>query len=220
MACYGVNTDPIDKMSDALGGLEIDLMDAEPDQFATYARERREQLRMLVELYLDVIACFFEVMRAVATRTLLLERELARDRQVDRTYLEGFLPLYDRASERALRHLRQLLMEMFENAPELQAAFVAQMVASETVPEVRQYTSALRTADSPAQGQEHGKSGSEITDSIKDFLKKYLNKLAEDKNVFRRGVKRVFHFNLTKDGIEQSLHVINEILGMVFHRSA
>jgi hypothetical protein len=149
-----------------------------------------------------------------------LERELARDRQVDRTYLEGFLPLYDRASERALRHLRQLLMEMFENAPELQAAFVAQMVASETVPEVRQYTSALRTADSPAQGQEHGKSGSEITDSIKDFLKKYLNKLAEDKNVFRRGVKRVFHFNLTKDGIEQSLHVINEILGMVFHRSA
>lgn len=220
MACYGVNTDPIDKMSEVLGGLEIDLMDLGPDQFVGYAREHRQQLRTLVELYLDMIACFFEVMGAVTARTLLLEQELGRDRQVDRAYLEGFLPLYDRASKRALRHLRQLLMEVFENAPELQAAFVAQMVASETVPEVRHFTSAVRTAKSPAEAQEHGKSGNEIADSIKDFLKKYLNRLAEDKNRFKWTVKKVFHFGITKDGIGQSLHVINEVLGMVFHRSA
>jgi hypothetical protein len=217
MACYGVNTDPVDRMSEALGGLDVDLMDLGPDQFAGYARDRSEQLRALVELYLDMIACFFEVMRAVATRTLVLERELARERHVDRTYLEGFLPLYDRASKRALRHLHRLLMELFESAPELQAAFVAQMVASETVPEVRHYTSAVRTANSPAEAQEHGKSGKEIVDSVKDFLKKYLNKFAEDKSSFRRGVKKALHVNITKDGIEQSLHVINEVLGMVIH---
>ena len=221
MPCYGVKTIPVDRMSDALGGLDIDLMDLRPDQFDAYARERRKQLRTPVELYLDMIGCFFEVMRAVAARTLVLEREaaarLGSERQVDYTYLEGFLPLYDRASERALRHLRRLLMEAFKKAPELQAAFVAQMAASETVPEVRHFTSAVRTADSPSQAQEHGKSGEEIVDSIKDFLKKYLNKLAEDKNRFRKSVKRALHVNITKDGIEQSLHVINEVLGMVFH---
>src|ERR1700722_1468610 len=216
MACYGVDTTPIDKMSKALDGLEIDLMDIEPEQFVEVAYARREQLRMLVEFYLDAIACYFEVMLAVAARALLLEREFVRDGQVDRTYLEGFLPLYDRASRRALRHLRQLLVEVFESAPELQAAFVAQMVASETVPEVWQHTSAVRTANSPAEAQEHGKSGIEITDSIKDFLKKHLNKLAQDRNRFKQVVKKAIHLDVTKDGIEQSLHVINEVLGMIF----
>ncbi len=220
MACYGVNTTPIQRMSDALGALDVDLIDLGPDNFATYAREHREQLRTLVELYLGMVACFFEVMRAVAARTLLLERKAARDRQVDRTYLKGFLALYDRASERALRHLRQLLTGAFENAPELQAAFVAQMVASETVPEVSHFTSAVGTANTPTQAQEHGKSGNEIADSVKDFLKKYLNKLAEDKSRFRRGVRRRLHVDITTAGIDQSLHVINEVLGMVFHGHA
>jgi hypothetical protein len=135
---------------------------------------------------------------------------------VDRTYLKPFLPLYDRASKRALKHLRRLLARVFDDAPELQAAFVAQMVASETVAEAFHYTSGVNTADNPAQAQEHGKSGIEIADSIKDFLKKYLNKLAEHKNPFRKAVHRVLHLGITKDGIEQSLHVLNEVLGMVF----
>lgn len=220
MACYGVKTDPVGRMSKALGGLEIDLMDLEPVQFAGYAREHREQLRTLVLLYLDMIACFFEIMRAISARTLVLERKGARNRQVNRAYLDGFLPLYDRASKRALRHLRQLLMEVFERAPELQAAFVSQMVASETVPEVVHFASAVGTANSPAQARDHGESGKEITDSIKNFLKKFLDRLAEDNNGFKRFTKRVFHLNLTKDGIKQSLHVINEVLGMFFHRAA
>src|ERR1700733_6668602 len=151
---YGVNTAPVRRMSEALDRLEVDLMDLEPEQFVAYAREHRKQLRRLVDLYLDMIACFFEVMRAVAARTLVLERKVARDRQVDRTYLKRFLPLYDRASKRALKHLRRLLARVFENEPELQAAFVAQMVASETVAEALHYTSAVSTADNPAQAQE------------------------------------------------------------------
>jgi hypothetical protein len=69
---YGVNTAPVRRMSEALDRLEVDLMDLEPEQFVAYAREHRKQLRRLVDLYLDMIACFFEVMRAVAARTLVL----------------------------------------------------------------------------------------------------------------------------------------------------
>jgi hypothetical protein len=223
MPCYGVDTIPIDRMSEALRGLDIDLMDLGPDELDAYARERSPQLRMLVEMYLDMAVCFFKVMRAVAATTLILEQEagarLPPERRVDRAYLVEFLPLYDRASERAFRHLRQLLMTTFENAPELQAALVAQMAASETVAEM-QYFSTVRTADSPAQAQEHGKAGKEIVDSVKGFLKEYLNKFVKDKNVVHKLAKRVLHVSITKAGIEQSLHVVNEVLGMVFPRLA
>src|ERR1019366_2733455 len=97
MPCYGVDTTPIDRMSDALRGLGIDLLDLGPAEFDVYAREHRPQLRMLVELYLDMAVCFFKVMRAVAATTLILEQEagasLPPERRVDRAYLVGFLPL-------------------------------------------------------------------------------------------------------------------------------
>jgi hypothetical protein len=81
-------------MSDALGRLEIDLLDLGPEQFAAYALERSEQLRTLVDLYLNMIACFFAVMRAVAARTLFGEQASGSsppERQVDRTYWGFFL---------------------------------------------------------------------------------------------------------------------------------
>src|SRR6266404_4399325 len=110
MLCYGVDTAPVERMSAALEKLDIDLLDLRPEQFLLQARRRRKEFGVLVDLYLDMVSCFFSVMRAVAARELVLEREAAaqvgRERQVvDRSYLEGFLPIYDRALERALRHL-------------------------------------------------------------------------------------------------------------------
>ena len=123
---------------------------------------------------------------------------------VDRTYLEGFLPIYDGAAETALRRLRDLLMAAFAEAPDLQAGFVAQMAASQTVQEAHQYVTSVQTADNPAQAQEHGEAGKEIADSIKDFVKGFI----KDVRIARLVVK--------KESIDRDLHVLNEVLGMVF----
>ncbi len=219
MTCYGVDTTRITTMSDALREFDVDMLDFGPDKFAAYARENSQQLRKLAELYLDMAECFFEVMREVSAETLSLEREASAqpsEPRVDRAYLDGFLPIYDRASKRAFRHLRQLLMREFANAPELQAGFVTQIVASETVAEADQFTSTVPTAKSPVEAQQHGKAGKEIVDSVKGFLKEYLNKFVSDKNFMHKLARRVAHVDITKAGIEQSLHVVNEVLGMVF----
>src|SRR5438045_778677 len=118
MACYGVDTAPVERMSEALERLDVDLLDLRPEQFLLQARRRRKEFGMLVDLYLDMVSCFFAVMRAIAARALVVEREAAsqvrRETQiVDRSYLEGFLPIYDRAAERSLRHLRRLLKAAF-----------------------------------------------------------------------------------------------------------
>jgi hypothetical protein len=225
MACYGVDTAPVERMSEALERLDIDLLDLRPNQFLSQARRRRKEFGMLVELYLDMVSCFFAVMRAVAARDLVLEREAVaqgtRERQVvDRSYLEGFLPIYDRASERSVRHLRRLLKAAFVRDPELQAAFVSRTVESGTAAEVRQYTAAVKTGNSPAEAQEHGVSGKEITDSIKDLIKGWLNKYVEDDSRVRRRLKKLLHVDVTKEGIEQAFRVINEVLGMFFHGPA
>lgn len=222
MACYGVDTAPVERMSEGLERLDIDLLDLRPDQFLSQARRRRKEFGVLVDLYLDMVVCFFAVMRAVAARALVLERQAVspgtRERQVvDRTYLGGFLPIYDRASERSLRHLRRLLKAAFAGDPALQAAFVSGMVASGTVPEVRHYTAAVQTGNSPAEAQEHGTSGKEITDSIKDFIEGWLNKYVEDDSRVRRRLKKLLHVDVTKEGIEQAFRAINEVLGMFFH---
>lgn len=225
MTCYGVDTARIERMSKALAKSDTDLLNLGPDQFATQARARRKEFNDLVALYLDAAECFFEVMRAVAAKSLSLERvspSAARQaqRRLDRRYLEGFLPIYDRACQRSFHHLRDVLKERFVKGYEDQAAFVAQLVASETVAEFSHFTTAVRTAESPEEAQEHGKSGKEIVDSVKDFLKSQLNQFAKDKSVTRRYVKKMLHVEITKGGIEQSLHVINEVLGMVFHGPA
>lgn len=133
--CYGVDTTRIKRMSEVLRGLNVDFMSLKPEEFAAYARIHRKELSRMVEMYLDMTTCFLEVMRAVAVRTLELERQaptaLSQEgRAVDRRYLEGFLPIYDRASERSIRLLRKLLKAWFARDPLAQAAFVAQVGAT------------------------------------------------------------------------------------------
>jgi hypothetical protein len=204
MPCYDIDTTPIERMFVALERLEIDLADAAPETFAAYAHERRDLLRELVELYLAAVSCFFAVMRAVAARSLMMEREIPLRRGADRTYLEGFLPIYERAAEAARRRLHDLLMAAFADAPEFQAEFVARMVASQTVQEAHQYVTSVQTADNPAQAQEHGQGGKEIVDSVKDFVKSFIKDV------------RFLGWRVKKESIDQGLHVLNEVLGMVF----
>lgn len=73
MACYGVDTAPVERMYEALERLDSDLLDLRPDQFLSQARRRRKEFGMLVQLYLDMVSCFFAVMRAVAARDIVLE---------------------------------------------------------------------------------------------------------------------------------------------------
>jgi predicted RNase H-like HicB family nuclease len=94
------------------------------------------------------------------------------------------------------------------------------MVESGTVAEVRQYTGVVQTGNSPAEVQEHGISGKEITDSIKELIKGWLTKYVEDDSKVRRRLKKLLHVDVTKEGIEQAFRVINEVLGMVFHGPA
>ncbi|MFY9620014.1 MAG: hypothetical protein WAQ99_09390 [Pyrinomonadaceae bacterium] len=211
MTCYDVDTTDIERMADALKELTIDLTEAEPEQFAGYARENQDLLSDLVAKYFDAVSCFFEVMRNIAWTALQADEAKhpaesnVEPAVVDRSYLREFLPLYDRASEEGLARLRRLLQEVFAEEPELRAAFVAEMVASGTVEESRIFCSTVATADSAAQAQEHGSSGKEVVDSVKQFLLSFLKE--------EIGWKR---FIVRKKSIERILHIVNEILNMVF----
>lgn len=220
MACYGVDTAPVERMSEALKRLDVDLLDLTPNQFLAQARRRRKEFGELVDLYLDMTSCFFAVMRAVAERSLVLERQAVsrsrRERPVDRSYLEGFLPIYDNASERSMHHLRRLLKAAFAGDAVAQAAFVSGIAASGTVAEVQHYAAVVPTASTPAEAQEHGMTGKEITDSIKKFIQGCLNRYVEDKSPVRRYVRKAVNLDVTKEGIEQAFHVINEVIGMFF----
>lgn len=224
MACYGVDTTAVERMADALARVDVDLLDLTPNQFLAQARRRRKEFGVLVDLYLDMASCFFTVMRAVAERALVLEREAVsrgrQERPADRGYLEGFLPIYDNASEQSMRHLRRLLKAAFAGDVVAQAAFISGITASGTVAEVQHYTAAVPTANTPGEAQEHGMSGKEITDSVKKFIQGCLNKYVEDRSPVRRRIKKTLNLDVTKEGIEQAFHVINEVLGMFFHGPA
>jgi hypothetical protein len=203
MPCYGVDTTPIERASELLKAIEIDLAEANADKFAAYTVQNQDLLQELVSRYLAAVSCFFDIMLAVADRTLTLERE--EHVPVNREYLRSFFPLYRRAVERSLRHLEQLLATSFRERPELRTEFVAQMVESQTVQEQVEYVSSVNAADRSEQAQEHSKSGKEIVDSVKDFLKGFISD------------RRILRITLRKKYVDQSFRVINEVLGMVRH---
>ena len=102
MACYVSRLIRFDRMSEALGRLDIDLMDLRPDEFAEYAHERRQQLRTLVELYLDQTAHFFQ-------------GHASCGREKATPGAQGSAKSSNRPRfETSLRHLRQLVIEAFE----------------------------------------------------------------------------------------------------------
>jgi hypothetical protein len=78
------------------------------------------------------------------------------------------------------------------------------MVASETVQESLQFCRTVQTAKHPEEAQEHGLSGKQIQDSIKEFLLSFLKDI------------HVVRFVVKKRSIERGLHVLNEIVGMVY----
>lgn len=153
-------------------------------------------------------------MRAVALRRLELDRDFPSPKRnllphtVDRTYLRGFLPIYDHALDQALRRLRQMLVDLFAEDAELQSSFVAQMVASETVrdragkPAVLRRSSNRRASRTSARAWPFWQTNPGQYQRLSDKL--YQRHPPES-------------LCSEEKSIERGLHVLNEVVGMVFH---
>lgn len=202
MACYGVDTAPIDRLAILIRDFpQQQVMDLEQDGVAAFARERSEALREIEQCFLESFSIFLQILLAIAkTRLNFPEQNLGRD---FREYRGPFLSLYPQAADRALRLLSQVLAEAFNQDASLRVEFASGLGASMLAEEMSTCVHVMDTAHSTAEADSHAKTATEITDSAKDFIKSFLSHIP-----LVRGLK--------KRNVDLTLHVINEIKGIVF----
>lgn len=220
MPCYGVDTTPIEKAAKAFSQLEDELARVRPKDLASYHRRRARALREAVLLYIDATECWFRILRAIATRSLVLEHDAKRRTRlgndyVDRSYLEGFLPIYDRALTRSMTALRELVATALTRAPEMASTMVTQTLSSEVIGEYHAFIG-VQDGQTFHVVQEHGASGKEIGDSAKKFIIEFILKFIKEYPRLSRSIAKKLRIKLDADTVKNAFHALNEILGMVF----
>ncbi len=202
MTCYGISTDPINYLE----SLIHDLPRIEPQDWANEDRPplhnaSQKLCEGVVFAYLDAFSCFLQILRAVMIRRLeFLESPSGRG-----AYLRSFVGIYSNALPRINTLLQALFRDMLSQEPALAQALVTQIVASETPGELIEYARQVPVADTAEEAKEHGEVGKQITDSIKRLLRALLLKMP----VLKTKKKR-------EEWVDNSLHAVNEVLGVVF----
>jgi hypothetical protein len=204
--CYGINTDPIDRLNDLLRIVSRDRPTDWTDEDNPLFHMRPEQSIAIATAYLDAFSCFLNILRAVMARRIdLLGGESGRS-----AYLQPFLIVYSDAILRLDSILRSLFQDIFTDNAGVGANFVGQIVASGTPAELAGYIS-VPTAESAEEAKEHGEAGKQVADSIKRLLRMLLLKVP---------FLRLKSKKNREEWADHTLHAINEVLGVVFRTVA
>ncbi len=215
MSCYGVDTPSIER----LDGLMRDVPDAirefdgSPNQAGMIA-DYEDLLREIVVQFFGAFDEFLQVMASLMQHRIALKRNgLAgngEEEAIRRTaFLVEFLEIYAAARGDGLTRLRDILNRVFEADPSLRAIFVSELAASYTAREMAVFTATVAIAETEVEADEQGEAGKQVTDSVKGFIRNNLESIP-----VLGGIKSY------KRKVENTLHVLNEILGMVFRGSA
>lgn len=202
MACYGVQTDSIERLSALMRDFpERQVLELEPEQLEDFARRHAALLREIERQFLAAFGAFLQVLLAIArTRLELGEQTTAQEY---REFRRPFLEIYARSANESLAALAQVLDESFVRMPSLRVSFASQLASSAVAEEMTVLTRGVNTAETASETESHGGAAKEVTDSVKTFIKEFVKQIP-------------FVRRLKKKKVELGLHVINEVIGIVF----
>jgi|SRR5262245_48142231 len=176
---YGINTQPLYQLRDVVAQL--------PEELPSSARE----LEPVLFSFLNAFDCLLRLMNAILTRCTERANE-------QRSYRRQFLPIFDQARERSFSLLNSDIREGLEENRvefiEMTYALRDSLLADEMVT----LDKSLAESEETAEPEEHADAAETVTDSLKDFIKKFF------------GGKLI-----GKKRLESALHTINEIISIV-----
>ena len=211
MATYNQSIDAIHHLDKLLSGTDYEryLYEFDEENLHAFARQNHSIHQEILHTYIDAFCCLQNVLSALMVRKidLLQERQFLNPvmRETRRNY--GYLGEYIGIYHAAIQQSRQLLHRIFEevmNDELICAEFAIQLVASQTVREMQHYAVATPEATCVEEADQDGQAGKEITDSVKKFLKSFLNTLP----IGRKKTK--------EERVDKVLHALNEMLGVLF----
>ena len=176
MTCYGINTAPITRFAALMRKLpERQIMELEPEAVESFAREHDRALKEIEKRFLDAFFTFLRIILAIATRRLRFPE--AEKAQGFREFRRPFLRIYDRAMNRSMALLAQVLAEAFEKDPSLRVAFASELGATMVADEMATYVEVVDKPKSAAEAESHAGAAVEVLDSIKSFVTSFVSKV-------------------------------------------
>jgi hypothetical protein len=205
MTCYGVDTARIERLTSLVDSMRRELrIDVDTDVLPL-AQPHRTVFLEIAKAYLAAFVCFLEVIHSLmqTKRRFVIQRQAgATPRGVD---LEGYAFIYSRATKNFELLLSRIFDEIFPGDPKRCAEFVTQMLASETAEEMKVWTR-VQTAENEEEAQEHGEAAKQVVDSVKAFVRGFLDVLPFIRN--------------RKERLDKVAHAVNEMLGIFFRTRA
>lgn len=202
MTCYGINTAPIVRFESLMRKLpERQILELEPEAVEGFAREHDRILREIEKRFLAAFFTFLQILLAIATTRLKFPG--SEKAQGFREFRRPFLRIYDRAMNRSMALLEQVLAEAFDKTPSLRVAFASELAATMVADEMATHVGVVGKPKSAAEADSHADAAIEVLDSVKAFVTSFVSKIPVIK-----------HFK--KKNVDHGMHVINEIAKIVF----